>query len=235
MKYYPFYVGDYAARTRHLSLLEDLAYRRLIDLYYLNEAALVGTAAELARAIGMREQQAEVQVVLVEFFLLDEQGWHHERCNEELARYRAMAEGGRRGAASRWGQRKEAMPEVSPPNAPPNANQNQNQNQKETSTKSPKNNTPRPDSVDERVWSEFLALRKARRAPVTPTVVAGLEREAAKARLTLQQALETTILRGWQSFKADWVASNGGPARGLKSQPPSFGPGGYGEDQIQEI
>lgn len=238
MKYYPFYVGDYAAHTRHLSLLEDLAYRRLLDLYYLNEGPPRGTAADCARAIGMRDHVAEVQAVLAEFFLLDEEGWHHTRCDEELARYQAMTQGGRRGAAARWAKEREAMPQPSPAIEPPNANQNQNQNQKETSTKSPKNTSPRverPESVTEQVWSEFVALRKARRAPVTATVVAGLEREAGKAGITLQEALQTTILRGWQSFKADWVSSNGPASRGLKSQAPSFGPGGYGAEQIQEI
>ena len=39
MNYYPFHLGDYAARTAHLEPMEDLAYRRLLDLYYLGEIA----------------------------------------------------------------------------------------------------------------------------------------------------------------------------------------------------
>jgi len=35
MHYYQFNIGDYASHTRHLSDLEDLAYRRLLDAYYL--------------------------------------------------------------------------------------------------------------------------------------------------------------------------------------------------------
>jgi hypothetical protein len=54
MRFYPFHVGDYLSHTRHLSLLEDLAYRRMLDAYYLHEQALVGTPAEIARAIGLR-------------------------------------------------------------------------------------------------------------------------------------------------------------------------------------
>ncbi len=40
MNYYPFHLGDYAAHTKHLGLLEDLAYRRMIDLYYTTEKPL---------------------------------------------------------------------------------------------------------------------------------------------------------------------------------------------------
>ena len=40
MNYYPFHIGDYASHTRHLTLMEDLAYRRLLDLYYLHERPL---------------------------------------------------------------------------------------------------------------------------------------------------------------------------------------------------
>ncbi|NDC25981.1 MAG: DUF1376 domain-containing protein, partial [Proteobacteria bacterium] len=34
MHYYPFHVGDYQAHTAHLTNTEDLAYRRMLDLYY---------------------------------------------------------------------------------------------------------------------------------------------------------------------------------------------------------
>ena len=37
MNYYPFHIGDYISHTSHLSDAEDLAYRRMIDLYYQTE------------------------------------------------------------------------------------------------------------------------------------------------------------------------------------------------------
>ena len=37
MNYYAFHIGDYASATRHLSWIEDAAYRRLIDCYYVRE------------------------------------------------------------------------------------------------------------------------------------------------------------------------------------------------------
>lgn len=52
---------------------------------------------------------------------------------------------------------------------------------------------------------EFLAYRKAKKAPLTPTAWKGIQREAEKAGWTITAAVEETITRGWQSFKADWV------------------------------
>ena len=89
VNYFPFHIGDYAAHTRHLSLLEDLAYRRLIDLYYTREAALPIDAAQTARLIAMRDQVAEVEVVLNEFFTATADGWIHARCDDEIAAMRA--------------------------------------------------------------------------------------------------------------------------------------------------
>ena len=40
MNYYPFHIGDYATATRHLSWDEDMAYRRLLDVYYTTEKPL---------------------------------------------------------------------------------------------------------------------------------------------------------------------------------------------------
>jgi uncharacterized protein YdaU (DUF1376 family) len=101
MNFYPFHVGDYHLRTAHLEPLEDLAYRRLIDLYYVNEGPLIGTAEALARIIRMRAHAADVAVVLAEFFVQTEAGWQHGHCDEVVAQYqtkaKAAAENGRKG------------------------------------------------------------------------------------------------------------------------------------------
>jgi uncharacterized protein YdaU (DUF1376 family) len=86
VNYYPFHVGDYAAHTAHLDLLEDLAYRRMLDLYYLRECALPHDPAEVARLIRMRGNVAEVTAMLREFFTEVEGGWVNGRCDEEILR-----------------------------------------------------------------------------------------------------------------------------------------------------
>ena len=63
---------------------------------------------------------------------------------------------------------------------------------------------PRPDDVSEEVWADFLTLRKAKKAPITDTALRGFRREAEKAGISLQQAIEVSCTMGWQGFKAEW-------------------------------
>jgi hypothetical protein len=63
----------------------------------------------------------------------------------------------------------------------------------------------RPDEVAEQVWQDFLAVRKAKKSPVTATAVARLRKEASKAGWTLERVLTECAARGWQGFNADWV------------------------------
>lgn len=77
----------------------------------------------------------------------------------------------------------------------------------ETEKKKTRPRVARPDSVSEQAWNDWLAVRKAKRAgPVTPTALARLENEARRAGYSLQAAVEEAAARGWQSFKAEWVA-----------------------------
>ena len=62
----------------------------------------------------------------------------------------------------------------------------------------------KPDGVDDAVFNDFLKLRKAKRAPLTETALSGITKEATKAGITLQTALEICCKRGWQSFDAGW-------------------------------
>ena len=86
MNYFPFHVGDYAAHTAHLEPMEDLAYRRMLDAYYLRESPLPVDASDVARLIRMRACIESVQAVLDEFFVLTESGWTHSRCDAEIAK-----------------------------------------------------------------------------------------------------------------------------------------------------
>jgi hypothetical protein len=63
-----------------------------------------------------------------------------------------------------------------------------------------------PNEVDEQVWSDFLALRKVKKAPMTVTALAGIKREADKANWSLDRAITECVSRGWTGFKAEWVA-----------------------------
>lgn len=62
--------------------------------------------------------------------------------------------------------------------------------------------------VKEQHAKDWLAIRKAKKAPLTLTALEGVQEEAAKARLTLPQAVKIASESGWQGFKADWLKPN---------------------------
>lgn len=68
------------------------------------------------------------------------------------------------------------------------------------------------DGVAPQVVADFRALRKAKKAAITATAVEGIRREAAKAGMTLEAALELCCLRGWTGFKAEWVTGVAAPS-----------------------
>lgn len=73
-----------------------------------------------------------------------------------------------------------------------------------------------PDGVSSSVWSDFLQLRKTKKAAVTQTAIDGISREASKAGLSLNDALAMCCERGWSGFKAAWLDNN----QSSKATPP---------------
>lgn len=63
----------------------------------------------------------------------------------------------------------------------------------------------KPDDVEQQTWDDWQALRKAKRAPVTETVVNGARREAGKAGMTMDAFLQVWCRRGSQGLEADWL------------------------------
>jgi len=92
MHYYQFNIGDYVSHTRHLSPIEDIAYRRLLDAYYLSEKPLAGDFNAIARQIGMRDYEQEVESILLEFFQDTESGWQNTRADREIEHFRTKLE-----------------------------------------------------------------------------------------------------------------------------------------------
>ena len=201
MHFYQFHIGDYKSHTHHLSPIEDLAYRRLLDHYYLHEAPI--KQRDIARQIGLRDHEQEVLTVLDEFFASTEDGFINPRADEEIAKYRKFSEDGKKGAAKRWHKHPNGEAN-SPPNATPIATNNQEpitNNQKNTATV-----VATPDGVSSEVWGEFVKQRKIKKAQITGLVLMGIQREANKAGWTLENALKEIVVRNWTSFKAEWVA-----------------------------
>jgi uncharacterized protein YdaU (DUF1376 family) len=76
MNWYKFDFKAYQIETYGLPDAEDLAYRRLMDVYYQEEGPLPNDEAELCRVIGLDWDC--IIPVLVRFFLLNEHNqWVH--------------------------------------------------------------------------------------------------------------------------------------------------------------
>lgn len=102
MHYYQFNIGDYSSHTTHLSEMEDLAYRRMLDLYYLREKCLPDSIDEIARLVRMRTHSECIAIVLREFFKLESDGYHHARVDSEILAYQDKRNKASKAANSRW-------------------------------------------------------------------------------------------------------------------------------------
>ena len=220
MNYYPFHLGDYAAHTAHLEPMEDLAYRRMLDAYYLREGPLPPDVAEVARLVRMRQNVADVEAVLREFFSLSDDGWVHERCAAEIskmqdkqAKAKASAEASvsaRKAFAQRSLNERSTNAELPTPTPTPTPTPEK----KERETRKPR---PQPvgclsvddlvaEGVDTQVAKDWLQVRKDKGAKtLTQTAWDGVKTEAIKAGLSVSDAVKVAAQNSWQGFKASWL------------------------------
>jgi uncharacterized protein YdaU (DUF1376 family) len=154
MHYYQFNIGDYLSHTRHLDLLEDLAYRRLLDLYYLHERPLNSDATLVAKQIGMRDEAATVRDVLNEFFEHTEEGYVSSRIEKEIAHFRSKIEqASKAGKASAERRSNARSTDVQPTN-----NQEPITKKQETSSVSKDTGVKTPKTPDEIIFGYGVPL-----------------------------------------------------------------------------
>lgn len=89
MHYYQFHIGDYRAATAHLSNEEDLAYRRLLDMYYDSEQKIPLDTHWVSRRL--RIKPSVILVVLEDFFTKTDDGWLHDKCDVVIEHYHKNA------------------------------------------------------------------------------------------------------------------------------------------------
>ena len=204
MHYYQFNIGDYVSHTRHLSPIEDIAYRRLLDAYYLSERPLNVGVTAVARQIGLREYEQEVGMVLQEFFVLGEHGWTSSRADKEIAHYRSKVDQASRAGKASAERRSNARSTDVPTDVQPTNNQepitNNHKPKKEKATV-----VACPPDVSEQVWKDWLVIRKKKNAPLTETAWNLMMKEVNKAGWPIEKAIQECCLRTWAAFKADWI------------------------------
>jgi len=104
VNYYEHHIGDYAQATSHLSFVEDAAYSRLLRKYYAEEKPLPADLRAVQRLVSARtdEEREAVDVVLQEFFVLEEDGWHNKRADAEIEKVREKSAKARASIEARW-------------------------------------------------------------------------------------------------------------------------------------
>lgn len=104
MHYYPHYIDDFNAATRHLNRLERSIYRDLIDTYYDTEKPLTSDLRALARKIvATSDEEIEaLEIILKEYFTSTDEGWRHDRCDTVIAEYTKKVNSAKNAAAQRW-------------------------------------------------------------------------------------------------------------------------------------
>ena len=213
MYFYPHHIGDYKAATTYLSNEEDLAYRRLLELYYDTEKAIEDDISLLSKRL--RVTPESLSFVLKEFFSHTKDGWRNKRCDVVIKDYQEMAEKNRKNGklGGRPKGSKQAIENPvgfhSVPSGIPVVTQLEPNQEPITRNQKPKKATSvaAPEGVSLEVWESFVQHRKAKKAPITPMVMGYLEEQSKLAGWTLENVLKETCVRGWQSFKAEWVAN----------------------------
>ena len=158
MHYYTWNIGDYSSHASHLNIVEDCAYRRLLDRYYLSEEPIPSDVSVACRLIGMREHQAEVEIVLKEFFTQTESGWVNKRAEQEIAHFKGKinqaSRAGKASAERRMNARSTPVQRTS--NQPITNNQEPlTMNQDKTKAR-----FPIPDFIPQDAWQGFYEMRK---------------------------------------------------------------------------
>jgi uncharacterized protein YdaU (DUF1376 family) len=168
MHYYSFHVSDYIHDTAHLSNEEDLAFRRLLDLYYTQEKPIPNNTHEVARRIRMAKNIGAVQTVLEEFFMFNMQNneWYHKRCDETIAAYQAKAERNR--IVGKLGGRPKLNPQETQSVTKNNPNQEPRTNNHKPIVKATKGSRL---SADFALPDEWVGFCQQHRPDLNPAVV----------------------------------------------------------------
>jgi uncharacterized protein YdaU (DUF1376 family) len=210
--YYTFNVGDYRKDTGHLTTLEHGIYRQLLDWYYLDETPIPKETQTVIRRLrlGSDSDIQSLQNVLNDFFVLQDDGYHQGHCDVVIAKYHENADKNK--VNGKLGGRPKKTQSVILGN--PTETESKGNHQPITINQEPKKKATGvacPDGVGEDVWQDWLQLRKAKKAPVTQTVVNSATKEAEKAGISLNAFLTIWCARGSQGLQAEWLKTNDRP------------------------
>ena len=226
MHYYQFNIGEYASHTRHLSPIEDIAYRRLLDLAYTSELPLTKDIHQLTRLINLREYQQETSDILKEFFFETDDGWLNNRVIKEIIKTGEKSQKAKDSIAIRWNNERNKKKQENDTNVSKN---NTNVNEIDTTNNQlPNTNNPRPNTQDQepiknitplsslmalgiskKSANDWLRIRKSKKIVFTDDALELFQSECLKAGITPVEAIKICNQESWGGFKAVWLNKQG--------------------------
>ena len=194
--YYQFNIGDYLKHTAHLSPLEDIAYRRLLDIYYDTETPIPTDIPRVSRRL--RIDPDTIKLVLDEFFEYTDSGYRNKRADGEIAAYHAFLE--KQKANGIKGGRPKTKPTANPPltQAEPKITLTTNREPLTVNQDNPKPADWLPAS-----WQIYLGHRKESLKPLTATAqtaaINKLERWKTEGK-DIAAIIQQSVENGWSGL-----------------------------------
>jgi uncharacterized protein YdaU (DUF1376 family) len=143
MHYYQFNLSDYITATAHLTPIQDIAYRRLLDFYYEKEKPIPNETEWVSNRIRLASDKDSVEHVLDEFFTLNgDNEWVHDVCDANIAAYQKRCKTNKANSVKGGRPKKTDSVSTRIPNQEPLTNNHKPKDQ--TLTSSPKVSDPVP-------------------------------------------------------------------------------------------
>ena len=194
--YYQFNIGDYLKHTAHLSPLEDIAYRRLLDIYYDTETPIPTDIPRVSRRL--RIDPDTIKLVLDEFFEYTDSGYRNKRADGEIAAYHAFLE--KQKANGIKGGRPKTKPTANPPltQAEPKITLTTNREPLTVNQDNPKPADWLPPN-----WKIYIEHRKESSKPLTATAqtaaIEKLSRWKAEGK-DIAAIIQQSVENGWSGL-----------------------------------
>lgn len=198
------------------------AYDRLLDYYFSTEKGIEsGSVYRICRAMS-RSEKACVDFVIGRFWNLTESGYRQSKADEVIAAALPLIEAAR--ANGKLGGRPRKQKTQHEPNGLNSetdrvSTENPARTQHEPSTKASQSQSQShspslrsgevgtPPEISPAIFADYLEVRRVKKAgKFTASALNGLTREADRAGVTLEQAVQACCEYSWIGFNAKWYA-----------------------------
>ena len=203
----PLYIGDYLADTSRLTTEQHGAYLLLL-MDYWKSGKLPDNNQVLSQITKLSiDAWSNARPMLEHFFSIEDGFWIQKRVEEEMVlakqNKQKNIERATKAAKTRWNNATSNAPSISEAvlNECPSPSPSPSLNIKEKSATV----VACPPDVDQQIWEDWKQLRKAKKAPVTQTVVDSARKEALIAEMEFSAFLSEWCARGSQGLKAEWI------------------------------